>query len=197
MALEDVKGDFMSKNWILSFIFFGLMGLTTQCMAKAQKLEKEPASKAQKTDVLEKATFAGGCFWCMEPPFEKLNGVQSVVSGFMGGQKAQPSYKEVSSGSTGHKEVVQITFNPKQIRYEDLLEVFWRNVDPTDEGGQFVDRGDQYATAIFYHDVMQKKTAEESKQKMEKSGRFKKPIVTPIQQAGTFYPAEDYHQDYY
>jgi peptide methionine sulfoxide reductase msrA/msrB len=146
---------------------------------------------------MEKATFAGGCFWCMEPPFEKLDGVSEVISGFMGGSESNPSYKQVASGRTGHLEVVQVTFDPQKVSYRDLLEVFWRNIDPTDSGGQFVDRGKQYTTAIFYHNPEQKQAAQKSKQSMEKSGRFKKTIVTPIIPAKKFYAAEDEHQDYY
>lgn len=145
----------------------------------------------------ETATFAGGCFWCMEPPFEKLAGVQSVISGYMGGEKKGPTYEEVSAGGTGHLEVVQVTFDSKKISYRDLLEVFWRNVDPTDDGGQFVDRGSQYLTTIFFHNGDQQKEALVSKNKMEASKRFKKRIVTPILPAKEFYPAEDYHQDFY
>ncbi len=152
-----------------------------------------PVSQAE----LEKATFAGGCFWCMEEPFEKLNGVTAAVSGFMGGDLTNPTYKQVSSGGTGHLEVVQITFDPKKVSYEDLLEVFWRNIDPTDADGQFVDRGAQYATAIFYHNEEQKKSAELSKNKQENSKRFSKPLVTPLRPAMTFTPAEQYHQDFY
>jgi peptide methionine sulfoxide reductase msrA/msrB len=146
---------------------------------------------------MEKATFAGGCFWCMEPPFEKLNGVDSVISGYTGGSKINPKYKEVASGSTKHLEAIQITYDPTQISYSDLLEVFWRQVDPTDSKGQFVDRGKQYATAIFYHNNQQKKEAEKSKKKLDSSKRFTKPIITPIIKASKFYPAENYHQDYY
>lgn len=145
----------------------------------------------------EVATFAGGCFWCMEPPFEKLEGVKSAVSGYMGGKVKSPSYKQVSSGTTGHLEVVQVTFDPDVIDYSDIVEVFWRQVNPTDAGGQFVDRGAQYATAIFYHSDAQKIAAEKSKKKLGESRRFKKPIVTPVRMALNFYPAEDYHQDYY
>jgi peptide methionine sulfoxide reductase msrA/msrB len=144
-----------------------------------------------------KATFAGGCFWCMEPPFEKLSGVKSVISGYTGGTKVKPTYSEVSEGGTGHVEAVQVTYDPKKISYERLLDVFWRSADPTDSGGQFVDRGEQYQTVIFYHTPEQKKAAEESKKKIEASGVFKKPIVTPIREATAFYPAEEYHQDYY
>ena len=145
----------------------------------------------------EKATFAGGCFWCMEPPFEKLDGVSTVISGFMGGKVKNPSYKQVSSGTSGHLEVVQITFDPDVIAYDDLLEVFWRQVNPTDAGGQFVDRGEQYTTAIFYHNDQQKMAAEKSKLKLGQSKRYKKPIITPIRVVQDFYAAEDYHQDFY
>jgi peptide-methionine (S)-S-oxide reductase len=142
-----------------------------------------------------KATFAGGCFWCMEPPFDKLDGVISTISGYAGGKKKNPTYEEVSAGNTGHAEVVQITYDPKKITYEKLLEVFWRNVDPLTPNRQFCDVGSQYRTAIFYHDETQKRLAEESKKALSK--RFKEPIVTEIVAASEFYPAEDYHQDYY
>lgn len=146
---------------------------------------------------LEKATFAGGCFWCMEPPFEKLPGVVEVIPGYTGGHKENPTYEEVSSGTTGHVEAIQVLFDPFQVTYEALLGVFWRQLDPTDAGGQFADRGSSYTTAIFYHTEEQKKLAEESKAALEKSGKFDKPIVTPIVSATAFYPAEEYHQDYY
>ena len=142
-----------------------------------------------------KATFAGGCFWCMEPPFDKLDGVSSTISGYAGGKKKNPTYEEVSAGNTGHAEVVQITYDPKKITYEKLLEVFWRNVDPLAPNRQFCDIGSQYRTAIFYHDETQKRLAEESKKALSK--RFKEPIVTEIVAASEFYPAEEYHQDYY
>lgn len=145
----------------------------------------------------KKATFAGGCFWCMEHPFEKLKGVKEVVSGYTGGHRENPTYKEVSSGKTGHAEAVQITYDPSQITYDELLDVFWRQIDPTDVAGQFVDRGSQYRTAVFYHDEEQKQFAEGSKERLERSGRYSKPIVTEIVPAATFYRAEGYHQDYY
>ena len=143
------------------------------------------------------ATFAGGCFWCMEHPFDENDGVIDVVSGYMGGTKENPTYKEVSAGGTGHLEVVQVVYDPEVISYETLLHIFWRQINPTDAGGQFVDRGDQYATAIFYHDNDQKKLATQSKREMDKSGVFGEKIVTPIIQATIFYRAEEYHQDYY
>lgn len=145
----------------------------------------------------ELATLAGGCFWCMEPPYEKLEGVSTVVSGYIGGDEKNPTYKDVSKGSTGHVEAVQITFDPKIVSYEDLLEIFWRNINPTDSGGQFVDRGFHYSTGIFYHSEKQKELALKSKSKLEQSKILKKPIVTRILKAKTFYPAEEYHQDYY
>jgi peptide methionine sulfoxide reductase msrA/msrB len=144
----------------------------------------------------EIATFAGGCFWCMEHPFEELPGVIDVVSGYTGGQKENPTYEEVCSGKTGHLEAVQITFDPDSISYSELLDFFWRQIDPTDAGGSFVDRGSQYMTAIFYHNDEQKRLAEESKQNLDASGRFDKPIVTKIVQFSKFWKAEDYHQNY-
>jgi peptide methionine sulfoxide reductase msrA/msrB len=146
---------------------------------------------------LEKATFAGGCFWCMEAPFEKLPGVTAVTSGYSGGTTTHPSYEEVSAGTSGHLEVVQIDYDPRQVSYEQLLEVFWRQVDPTDNGGQFVDRGGQYATAIFYHTEEQRLAAQASLAALDKSGRYGKKIVTAILAAQPFHPAEEYHQDYY
>ena len=146
---------------------------------------------------LARATFAGGCFWCMEPPFDKLDGVISTTSGYTGGQKQNPTYKEVSAGVTGHTEAVQVIYDPRKIDYAQLLEVFWCNIDPTTADRQFCDSGSQYRTGIFYHDEEQKRLAEESKQAVEKSGRLGQPIVTEITPASEFYPAEEYHQDYY
>jgi peptide methionine sulfoxide reductase msrA/msrB len=146
---------------------------------------------------LEKATFAGGCFWCMVPPFEKLDGVKEVISGYTGGQKVDPTYEEVSAGSTGHMEAIQITYDPAKVTYEKLLDVFWRQINPTDAGGQFVDRGSSYTSAIFYHTEEQKRVAEKSKEQLARSGRFDRPIVTEIHPAGPFYQAEGYHQDYW
>jgi peptide-methionine (S)-S-oxide reductase len=144
---------------------------------------------------LAKATFAGGCFWCMEKPFDALPGVVSTTSGYTGGQTKRPSYRQVSSGKTGHAESVQVVYDPAQVSYEKLLDVFWHNVDPLDGGGQFCDRGSQYRSSVFAYDEQQRKLAEESKQALEKSGI--QPIATEIVSAGEFYPAEDYHQNYY
>jgi peptide-methionine (S)-S-oxide reductase len=153
----------------------------------------QPAPKAG----LARATFAGGCFWCMEPPYEKLPGVKEVVSGYIGGPRANPTYEEVSSGGTGHLEAVQVVYDPTQVNYPALLDVFWRNVDPTTPNRQFCDVGEQYGTAIFYHDEEQRKAAEASKAQVEKTKSFREPVVTPIRAAGEFYRAEEYHQDYY
>lgn len=146
---------------------------------------------------LAKATFAGGCFWCMEEAFESLEGVVSVTSGYTGGKKASPSYEDVSAGRTGHAESVEILYDPAKTTYRKLLDHYWRNVDPITPNAQFCDHGPQYRSAIFYHDEEQKKLAEETKQAIEASKRFKEPIVTEIVPASTFYPAEDYHQDFY
>ena len=143
------------------------------------------------------ATFAGGCFWCMEPPYDKVPGVTATISGYMGGRTVNPTYQDVSSGTTGHAEVVQVVYDPKKVSYEKLLDVYWVNVDPTVRNRQFCDSGTQYRTAIFYHTEEQRKAAEASKAAIEKTKPFKDPIVTPIEMAGPFYPAEDYHQDYY
>ncbi len=145
----------------------------------------------------QKAAFAGGCFWCMEHPFEKLSGVQDVVSGYMGGATPNPTYKTISSGKTRYLETVLITYNPRKVSYQKLLNVFWRQINPTDAGGQFVDRGHQYSTAIFYYTSQQKQLAENSKEALARSHRFNKPIVTYIRRAMKFYRAEEYHQNYY
>ena len=144
-----------------------------------------------------RATFAAGCFWCMEPPFEKMPGVFEVVSGYTGGDKENPTYLDVLRGDSGHLEAVQVVYDPAQVSYEAFLEVYWRQFDPTDTGGSFVDRGTQYTSAIFYHDEVQKESAEVSKRALEASGLYKAPIVTAIRALTVFYPAEEYHQDYY
>lgn len=143
------------------------------------------------------ATFAGGCFWCMEPPFDKLDGVLSTTSGYTGGEVENPTYKQVSAGGTGHAEAVQVRFDPDRISYEELLRVFWRNIDPTVEDRQFCDRGSQYRSAIFVHDEAQRDAAERSKRALQANKPFDGPIVTEIVGAGPFYEAEEYHQDYY
>ena len=168
--------------------FFMLAAVSARVQGAGQETEKGK---------LATATFAGGCFWCMEPAFDKLNGVVSVLPGYTGGSKKDPTYEEVSSGSTGHAESVQIVYNPSKISYSDLLTVFWHNIDPTVQDRQFCDVGNQYRSAIFYHDEEQKRLAEASKKALEESKRFKGPIYTEIVPASTFYPAEEYHRQYY
>jgi len=146
---------------------------------------------------LKKATFAGGCFWCMEGPFDHLEGVTETLSGYTGGTEENPTYADVSQGKTGHAEAVQVTYDPATVSYEQLLNVFWRQIDPTQINGQFADHGPQYRTAIFYHSDEEKRLAEASKATLAQSGKFTKPIVTEILPASAFYPAEEYHQDYY
>ncbi len=143
------------------------------------------------------ATFAGGCFWCMEPPFDKLDGVISTTSGYTGGDKENPTYKQVSRGGTGHTEAVQIVYDPNKVSYSKLLDTFWHNIDPTMANGQFCDWGDQYRSEIFYHDASQQQQALASKQALDELKPFKEPVVTRITPATTFFPAEEYHQDYY
>jgi glutaredoxin-like YruB-family protein len=144
----------------------------------------------------KKATFAGGCFWCMQPPFQQTEGVIEAVAGYTGGTKENPSYEEVSTGRTGHLEAVQVTYDPAKVMYEKLLEVFWSQIDPTDPEGQFADKGSQYRTAIFYHDEEQHKAAELSKKNLDTSGKFSRPVATEIRPFITFYKAEEYHQNY-
>lgn len=145
----------------------------------------------------ERATFAGGCFWCVEAPFESVDGVLEVISGYSGGEEENPSYEEVASGKTGHREAVQVIYDPAVISYAELLDIYWKQFDPTDGGGSFFDRGTQYESAVFYHNSNQKELALKSIEKLNKSGIFKKPIVTPVIEFQSFYPAEEYHQDYY
>ncbi len=171
--------------WLIMFL-----GQTFQRAQGATTMENAAHQRA-------KATFAGGCFWCLESDFEKVDGVLEVISGYTGGHKENPTYEEVSSGRTGHVEAVQVIYDPAKVTYEALLEIFWRHIDPTDPGGQFVDRGSQYRTAIFYENDDQKRLAEASRRKLQESGRFSKPIVTEILPLGKFYEAEDYHQDFY
>ncbi len=167
------------------------------CMLLAVRASADEPSPSAGEAPPAKATFAGGCFWCMEPPFDKLEGVLSTTSGYIGGRKPDPTYAEVSAGGSGHAEAVQVAFNPSKISYEALLEVFWRNIDPTTLDRQFCDTGDQYRTGIFYHGEAQRSLAEQSKKKLEAEGILDRPIVTEITSAGVFWPAEEYHQDYY
>ena len=204
--LMKAWGTIMHGRMRLYLIFF-ISGIVLGGLGYAESKEEQLSMDRQKDEKkaevsireegVERATFAGGCFWCMETPFDEMEGVKEVISGYTGGSKENPTYQEVSSGSTGHLEAIQILYDPTKTTYSDLLDVFWQQIDPTDPGGQFVDRGTQYRTAIFYHNDEQKMLAETSKEALEKSGRYDKPIVTPIIKASPFYRAEEYHQDYY
>ncbi len=158
-------------------------------------LAAAPAAEPPGTKAV--AIFAGGCFWCMEGPFDALDGVLSTTSGYTGGELAEPTYEQVSAGGTGHAEAVQVVYDPSKLTYQQLLERFWQNIDPLDPAGQFCDKGSQYRSEIFWLDDDQRRLAEESKAQLDASHRFGQPIVTQIAKAGPFYPAEDYHQDYY
>ena len=164
-------------------------------MLENKKVNKTTDIKAKAK--YDTAIFAGGCFWCMVEPFDTVDGVEKVVSGYSGGHVANPTYEEVCSGKTGHTEAVEITYDPSKISYEELLNYYWQVTDPTDAMGQFQDRGDNYRPVIFYNSEAQKEAAEKSKQELAESGRFDKPIVTKIEEAKPFYPAEDYHQVFY
>jgi len=180
---------------------FALAAMLIFIIAGCQKADSSPQAvkdnMTKENNSLRVATFAGGCFWCAEADFEKVPGVVKAVSGYAGGTKENPSYEEVSAGTTGHVEAVQIYYDPAKVAYEELLDYFWRHIDSTDSGGQFVDRGSQYRSVIFYHDEEQKRLAEKSKEELSTSGKFDKPIVTEIIKLTKFYEAEEYHQDYY
>ena len=176
-------------------LFLGLL-ISTVLLAAAPGTA-DNATKGAGDRGLEKATFAGGCFWCMEEAFEGVEGVVSVTSGYTGGHKLHPAYEEVSAGGTGHAEAIEILYDPAKVSYGRLLEIFWRNIDPTTPDRQFCDRGNQYRSAIFYQNETQKRLAEESKQAVEKSKPFRESIATQIVPASAFYVAEDYHQDFY
>ncbi len=182
-------------NIILNFS----VALFFACSPSGQSNQDAAAAKAGPVNSknLATATFAGGCFWCMEPPFDKLVGVISTTSGYIGGRKLDPTYEEVSAGHTGHAEAVQVVYDSTQVSYEQLLYVFWRNIDPFATNRQFCDSGSQYRSAIFYHHEEQRRLAEASKQKLEQTRQFDRPLVTEIVAATTFYAAEEYHQDFY
>lgn len=194
------SGDWYNRLWE-NFSLTKRKSLEKSTVSHEEKVFMEGIQKKLKKQSSDekkhKATLAGGCFWCIESDLEKLHGVQEVISGYAGGEKVDPSYKEVSSGTTGHLEAVQVFFNPDQISYSQILDVFWRSINPLDKEGQFVDRGLQYSPAIFYHDEEQKELAEKSKKELEEKGPFKGQLVTPILAFKNFYKAEDYHQDYY
>jgi peptide-methionine (S)-S-oxide reductase len=192
MTFQTERKLFMYKLtliYLMGFLALGLLGTTY-----ASGAESRSSVFGKK---LEKATFAGGCFWCMQPPFDKLDGVISTTVGYCGGKKENPTYKQVSAGRTGHAEAIEILYDPSRVSYTELLNVFWMNIDPTQENGQFADIGAQYRTAIFYHSEEQKRLAEASKKELKNTGRFSKEIVTEIVPATPFYRAEEYHQDYY
>ncbi|HXC61703.1 MAG TPA: peptide-methionine (S)-S-oxide reductase MsrA [Nitrospiria bacterium] len=185
----------LERIWIFAVIWIAIAAVIAPEIASipARAAENPAASSTR----LEVATFAGGCFWCMVPPFAKLEGVVSVTSGYTGGHVKNPTYEQVSAGGTGHAEAVQMMYDPQKVSYEKLLEVFWHNIDPTALDYQFCDHGHQYRSGIFYHTEAQKRLAEQSKSDIEKSKPFKEPIVTEITQASAFYKAEEYHQDFY
>ena len=182
VGCASIEDDVMKENTINDD--------NTYEMVEGEKMEGEDKVE------LKKATFAGGCFWCMEAAYEELMGVVEVISGYAGGEEENPSYEQVSSGRTSHREAVQVTYNPRKISYEKLINYFWRQIDPTDENGQFSDRGHHYTTAIYYHNDTQKEIAEKSKEDLEDSNKFDNPIVTEIVKFTNFFPAEEYHQDY-
>ena len=184
-------------NSSLPIAFLLLTGVFTWACGSPEDLGDRTISAAVPGPNEEIATFAGGCFWCMEPPFEGLRGVRSVIAGYTGGPETDPAYGDVASGRTGHTEAVQIVFNPTVISYDALLEIYWRSMDPTDGGGQFADRGLQYRPGIFVHDQRQREAAMRSKAALEGSGRFDSPIAVEVTDYQVFYPAEPYHQDYY
>ena len=187
----------MKKLTILLLVIAGLLIVGAVYKNSENKKTIEEITMTIPPENAQKATFAGGCFWCIEPSFEKLEGVFDVVVGYTGGHVENPTYQDVTTGTTGHYEAVQITYDPEIISYEQLLQVFWRQFDPTDAGGSFVDRGPQYRSAIFYHTPDQKKIAEQSKEELDQSGRYDAPVVTEILEASPFYKAEEYHQDYF
>ncbi len=185
LGLSRLPRRFMGAVFAAALLSYAALSMDAPSMSRAA--ENDP----------EAATFAGGCFWCVESDFDHVPGVVRTVSGYTGGTLDNPTYRQVSAGGTGHREAVQIFFDPKKVTYATLLEIFWRSIDPTDEGGQFCDRGDSYTTTIFANSPEQKRLAEESKRRLEQSGVLPRPIATAIEVAGPFYPAEDYHQDYY
>lgn len=185
--MKRVYGAALALAAAVGLWLAGLGGASAQDAAK-------PGGASEATEV---ATFAGGCFWCVEADFDKVEGVLSTVSGFMGGTTPSPTYKQVTAGGTGHIEVVQLRFDPKKVTYQKLVEHFWRTIDPYDAGGQFCDRGESYTTAIFAHTPEQKRIAEAARAELAKSGPLKQPIATAVRESGPFTAAEDYHQDYY
>jgi len=190
-----MRSSAICRAALLALLFALLFGAVVQIAGAAEPPAVAP-SPAPRADGLATATFAGGCFWCVEAAFEGIDGVQSVTSGYTGGSVVNPTYEQVGEGATGHFESVQIVFDPKRVSYEKLLDVFWHNIDPTDSQGQFCDKGPQYRSVIFVADDEQRRLAEASKRAIDESGRFPGKVATEIRPAGPFYPAEEYHQDY-
>ncbi len=184
----------MKINMLAGLFMFVLF---YSCSNSNTNQDKENMYLGNVSGNVEVATLAGGCFWCIEAPFEKYDGVDRVISGYAGGEEKNPTYRQVSSGETGHVEAVQVYFDPEVISYVEILDIFWKQFDPTDAGGSFSDRGSQYQSAIFYHSSKQKTIAEESKIRLDNSGIYEKKILTPIKEFTSYYPAEDYHQDFY
>ncbi|HWC07245.1 MAG TPA: peptide-methionine (S)-S-oxide reductase MsrA [Gemmatimonadota bacterium] len=189
------KGDIV-RTKVIVVLVLALSGLAVAAVLDRSGGEPTAAGAGTARDTAQ-ATFAGGCFWCVEEAFDKVPGVVSTTSGYTGGRTPDPSYDQVSAGGTGHAEAVWVVYDTGVTTYEKLLEAFWRNIDPTDGGGQFCDRGDSYRSAIFTHGEEQARLAEASKRALDASGRFDEPIATAVVPAGPFYPAEEYHQDYY
>ena len=183
------------RDRLLVLLTLATLGLVAVGVGVAASTPDEPSTEVPGGAAT--ATFAGGCFWCTEAAFDMTDGVYEAISGYTGGSVENPTYEQVSSGTTGHTEAVQVSYDPEQISYDELLTIYWRTIDPTDAGGQLYDRGSQYRTAVFYHDDEQRALAEASRAALVESGRFDAPIVTEILEAGPFYPAEDYHQDFY
>jgi len=187
-----------NRLWIMGAIMMTLSaGGGTLTGAAADNTDNKTGNSSAGARQTARATFAGGCFWCMEPPFEAVNGVRSVTAGYTGGQLRNPTYGDVSSGRSGHLEAIQIEYDPETVSYDDLLNVFWRQIDPTDAGGSFVDRGPQYRSAIFFHNEEQRKLALASRRALDESSLFDRPVATEVLPFVEFYPAEDYHQDYH
>ena len=194
--IEENRFIFTFMGKFLSLILFGLFFMLIAVPNSDGSNTKAGNTMTEQKTTLSQATFAGGCFWCTESDFEKVPGVSKVISGYTGGHKKNPTYEEVSAGGTGHVEAIQVYYDPSRVSYKALLDFFWRHIDPTDPGGQFVDRGQQYRSVIFYHDEEQRQLAEKSKEELSRSGKFSKPIVTEIKPFTLFYPAEEYHQGY-
>ncbi len=187
----------MALGLSLALVGYSAFGKPSMAEVTRGAESSAKATSSTTTATTAAATFAGGCFWCMEPPFDALDGVVSTTSGYIGGHTRKPTYQQVSAGGSGHAEAVQVIYDPKKISYAELLDVFWRNIDPVAVDRQFCDRGDQYRSAIFTHDAEQEKLAKASRQEITSSGKLKAPIATQIVMASEFWPAEEYHQDYY